>query len=469
MRLVDRAIAQKPVAPPIRMAFPWSEAARRAVPLLVAKAANFAMSLACFALVARFLGPERFGVYVLAYSVPWLLLPAVDFGFSAVVAREIAATKALGWARTAVRMSLFTVPGIVSVLLLGSWVMGLRGSDFLLIAVGALQLAAFVLRPAEGVLVAEKRTLELAMTTLVANVVSLAGVVWATAARSHEALILVAHAGYAIVYAALTAILARSALKPGGEPPVSALWREAWPFGLGGLAASVAERAGVPIVVLVSGREAGGLYGAAFRLYELAVAAAGTGLLVVRPYLAEASPNPEALLGRGEDLLRGAIALSGMVALWVAGAARELVTWIYGPGYRAADVALLGLAPALANVLPGNAAAELGIASRSRMPYLQAASTAAALSVVGAVLFSRWIGLVGPGIALALAGTFAILWIAHQVNRAQLMMLYLRAVLVWVVLFGFVRVSSGLPGWTRFGVGLATGITFALWLSGGRR
>jgi len=436
---------------------------------LFAKAANFVMSVACFALVARFLGPERFGVYVLAYSVPWLLLPAVDFGFSAVVAREIASGGPLGWARTALRMGLIAVPAAMAVLLLGSWVAGLRGSDFLLIAVGALQLAAFGLRPAEGVLVAEKRTVELAAAGLMANGVSLAGVAWATASHFPEPLILVAHVGYAVVYGVSVAALALPALRAGGGPPVPVLWREAWPFGLGGLAASVAERAALPVVVLTLGREAGGLYGAAFRLYELAVAIAGMGLLVVRPYLAEVSVHPGALLGRGEDLLRGAIALSGMAALWVAGVARELVTWIYGPGYQAADVALLGLAPALANVLPGNAAAELGIASRSRMPFLQAACAAAVLSVVGATQLSRWIGLVGPGIALACAGTCSILWITRHVGRGQLLTLYLRAILGWSGLFVLVLTSFGLPGWARWGMASVAGMVFALWTWGGRR
>jgi len=436
---------------------------------LVAKAANLGMSVVCFALVARFLGPERFGTYVLAYSLPWLLLPAVDFGFSAVVAREISAGGPLGWARTAVRIGLTVVPTAMAVLLLGSWVAGLRGSDLLLITVGALQLAAFGLRPAEGVLVAEKRTVELAAAGLMANGVSLAGVAWATASHSPETLILVAHIGYAVVYGVSVAALALPALRAGGGPPAPVLWREAWPFGLGGLAASVAERAAVPVLVLTLGREAGGLYGAAFRMYELAVAVAGTGLLVVRPYLAETSVHPGALLGRGEELLRGAIALSGMAALWVAGAARELVTWIYGSPYRGAEAALVGLVPALANVLPGNAAAELGIASRSRMPYLQAACAAAVLSVVGASQLSRWIGLAGPGIALACAGTWAILWITRQVSRGELLTLYLRAILGWSGLFGLVLTSFGLPGWARWGMASVAGMVFALWTWGGRR
>ena len=156
--------------------FPWLAAARRATPLLAARTLNFGLSLASFALVARFLGPERFGVYILAYSMPWLLLPVVDFGFSPTVAREIAASSAFGWARTAVRAGYAVFPGVVLALLLASWGAGLRGDDLLLIGVGALQLAAFALRPAEGVLVAGKRTMELAIASATANVVSFIGV-----------------------------------------------------------------------------------------------------------------------------------------------------------------------------------------------------------------------------------------------------------------------------------------------------
>lgn len=466
---MGRAVTGRQVAPPSQLAFPWSEAARRAVPLVAAKAANLGMSVACFALVARSLGPERFGAYVLAYSVPWLLLPAVDFGFSAVVAREISATGAVGWARTAVRMGFSILPGVLAVLLVGSWMAGLRGADLLLVTVGALQLVAFALRPAEGVLVAQKRTLELAMASLGANVVSFLGILWATATRSHEAVILGAHVGYPWVYAALTAGLTRSALRAKENPSTSVLWREAWAFGLGGVAASVAERAAIPVLVLVLGKGAAGLYGAAFRLYEVAVAAAGVGVMAIRPYLGEVSLNAEALLARGEALLRGAMALSGMIALWVAGAPRELVTGIYGPDYRGAEAALAGLAPALANVLPGNAAAELGIASRSRGAYLQAACAAAVLSVVGGAQLSRWAGLIGPGIALALAGAVSTVWITRSVPHGRLADLYMRAFLAWCGLYGLVVAASGLPHWMRLPVALGAGVAFALGVRRGYR
>jgi O-antigen/teichoic acid export membrane protein len=458
-----------PKSPAAQATFPWLAAAHRATPLLAARTLNFGLSLASFALVARFLGPERFGAYILAYSMPWLLLPVVDFGFSPTITREIAASSAFGWARTAVRAGYVVFPAVVSLLLLASWGAGLRGDDLLLIGVGALQLAAFALRPAEGVLVAGKRTTELAIASATANVVSFIGVALATATRSHEAVVLATHIGYAMVYAVLTTRLAGSALKAAQAPPVSMLWREAWPFGMGGLAASIAERGAIPILVLVLGKEAAGLYGAAFRLYEVAVAVAGVGVMVVRPYLGEVSPRPEVLLARGADLLRGAIAVSGIMALWVAGLSRELVTWIYGPVYQGTEVAILGLVPALANVLPGNATAELGIASRSRAPYLQASSAAAVLSAVGTVQLSRWLGLAGPGVALALAGTLAILWIAYRVAPGRLAALYLRAMAAWCVLFALVRASFGLPEWARMGTTLGASLAFALWMWARRR
>lgn len=64
---------------------PWRELAGRAWPLFIARAATFAMTLAAFAIVGRHLGPARFGTYGLAFTVPLLLAPLVDYAFLLVV------------------------------------------------------------------------------------------------------------------------------------------------------------------------------------------------------------------------------------------------------------------------------------------------------------------------------------------------------------------------------------------------
>ncbi len=459
--MADHGRLAEPVPLGLAVTFPWAEAARRAVPLMAAKVVNFAMTMACFALAARYLGPERFGFYSLAYTLPWLLLPVVDFGVTPVVTREIAAGASLGWARTGVLASLMTVPVALGLLFGGCWVAGLRGRDLLLVAVGSVQLFAFAVRPAEAVLVATKRTTELGIASVCANVLSLVGVVWATQSGQPETVVLGAHAGYTVVYAVLTVYFGRGALLSGSRPAVPALWHEAWPFGAGSLAGSLTERSGIPLLLGLLGAGPAGLYGAAFRVYEVAVAAAGAGALVVRPFLAEAASNPRVLVQRSEQLLKGALALSGGGALCIAGVAPELMAAIYGSAFREAAVALLGLTPALANVLPGNVAAETGIVARKRSSYLIAACAASLVSVLGTAAMGPQVGLLAPGASLGVAGTVAIIWVAASVSGRSLTRIYTLGMFRWCVLLGLLILTWALPFWFRLPVALMAGVLFA--------
>src|SRR5579875_73926 len=69
--------------------------ARNAVLLSGAQATSLLFHLVWFALLSSHLGPSGLGVYVFAVAVPDLLGPIVDFGFTAMVAREVAQDPAL--------------------------------------------------------------------------------------------------------------------------------------------------------------------------------------------------------------------------------------------------------------------------------------------------------------------------------------------------------------------------------------
>lgn len=446
-------------------AFPWAEAGRRALPLLGGKVATFAMTLACFIIVAKHLGPERFGLYSLAYGLPWLLLPGVDFGFSTVIAREIAAGDSTAWALTGIKLAASSLPIAVLALLGGGWLLGVRGQAAWLLLVSAIQLGTFVLRPAEAVLIANRATHTVAVCSVAANAVSLAGLLFATAKNFPDAFILLVHAGYIVVYYGLIGLMVWPKLTSQGQPAPNRLWKEAWPFGVGSAAASVTDRVGVVVSVALLGPAAGGFYSAAYRLYEVGVAAAGTVATVIRPVLAEVSHSPEILAGRAEALLRGSTAVSGAVALAVVGGAPLLVRGLFGPAYREASVVLLALAPALANILPGNVLADMCVAARQGKRFLVAAGSAGVISAGGSLILGQLVGPAGPALALGAAGTFAMGWIlsgVHDRLGSPSVLIYGEFLAVWWALFVLlIAANAALSAYVSMVGGVAAGLAFS--------
>ncbi len=456
----------------IREPFPWGDAGRRALPLLAGKLTTLAMTMACFAIIGRHLGPERFGFYSLAYGLPWLLLPVVDFGLSPVVAREISAGGDAGWAVAGLRLAMRMFPLAAALLAAAGWLFGLQGREAWLLPATGLQLAAFTLRPAEAVLIAEKRTDVLAVYSMVANALSLGGVLLGISFNLQDPWILAIHAGYTLAYDTLILAYVGPKLVTEERPPAARLWREAWSFGLGGAASSVAERAGIPLVVWLLGPLAAGFYSAGYRLYEVGLGAAGTMAVIARPFLGESLNAPRVFARRAEDFVRGAMALSGLAALWMAGASPILVRSLFGPAFRDATPVLVALAPAIANILPGNALAEVSIAARRRSDFLVAAGGAAAVSVGGAVVLCRFLGVAGPALAMGIAGTAAMGWMASSLRRSSLSSIvatYWKLSSAWWVLFGLtVAGEIALPGNLGAAGGVGAGLLYAGWAMRGR-
>jgi O-antigen/teichoic acid export membrane protein len=427
------------------------------------------MTFVAFALVGRYLGPERFGVYSLAYGLPLLFSALVDFGFSAVATREIVQRAEPLWATSGLRASWRTLPVVWVALIVGSWVAGLRGQDFSLIAVGSLRLVAFTFRSLESRLVAEKRTRELGVFSVLGNGLSLIAVVAAVSLHAPPTTILVAHMSSLFIYYFLVTAAAVQGLPLGAgpQPTVSQLWSEAWPFGLGGALASFTERSGVAIVFLVAGARAAGLFSSAYRFLEILTAVAGVAMTVVFPYLAEAGRDTVVFARRTSMLLRAAVAASGGVALWIAGLSPELLRTTFGAHYGDAAPVLVAMAPAIANVLPGNLVAYGSISFGRRNRFLLAAAAAAIIAVIVGSGLVALIGAVGAALALALAGTLAITWIAADLpgehGRSLLATYLLLYGAWWVIFLAVVLGSAALSPWARVIVTGVAGPAYA-WL-----
>lgn len=451
----------------------WKDMFHRGWPFLSARGASFAMAFVTFAVVARYLGPERFGIYSFAYNLPMLLGPLVDFGFSAVATREIARGATTRWALSGIAASVTTLPFVWIVLALGSWLVGLRGADLSLVFIGSAQLLVLPCRSLESWLVAKKRTLALGQFGVLANAVSLGCVMLVTALRLPISFVLLAHMSSLILYYSIVAAAVLKTITKGERTGLtnSRVWSDAWPIGLGGVFASFTERSGMTIVFLISGARAAGLFSSAFRFYEVIVAVAGVAMTVAFPYLAEVGADQAAFARRVLALLRTAIAMSGALAIWFAGVAPLLVTTAFGGHYREAAPLLVALAPAIANVLPANLIAYSGISGNRRAHFLAGAAAAAVTAVVGGVALVTMMGPAGMALALALAGVVSVLVISsglpiHQ--GASPMTSYLILYSVWGIAFVIVVAIAPLVATTvRVAIAVTIGTCYAVFAQRG--
>lgn len=452
----------------------WMLLARRAWPLFLARTLTLAMTLASFSLVGRYLGPQRFGIYSLAYTLPILLAPLVDFGLSAVVAREIARGASPRWALGGVVASWMALPVVWTALVGGAWIAGLRDSALVLVFVSSMQLPAFTLRCLEARLVAEKRTREVGLFAVAGNAASLVAVATTVWLRAPAPVVMAAHVSYLVLYYGLIGFRGVQGLWPltGSLRLARGALAEAWPLGLGGALASVTERGGVAVVFLAAGAAAAGLYGASHRFYEIAVMISGVAMTVVFPHLSEVGTIPSVFARHATTLLRGLMVGSGIAALGVAALAPVLLAWTFGTEFVGAAPILTALSPAIANTLPGNLVAYAGIARGLRSRFLVGAIGAALVAVAGGFGLSLVAGPVGASLALAAAGMLAVGWIAAGLQAESgesPLRTYAQLSAAWWLAFGMVVVGARLHAfWARGALATAAACAYA-WYAYGKR
>jgi O-antigen/teichoic acid export membrane protein len=337
-----------------------SDAATRVVRNAVLKVAVQGTRLISLALViatARTAGPVEFGKFTFAYALAAILGVAVDFGIPVVLTRQVARAPhqtAERWAdAAALKLGLLALAGPVYLAVpLGAgrpwdvtvmvWLLGL-----------AIGLQAFI-ENAVAVCTGFQR-LEHEVVVRVVEKGVLGGVGFMALALGGGVL---AVAGAFVVAAAVSLAVALG-LVHRRLAPLRAPWRARAARRLAGELAPVAQaqllgfattRLAPIMVALAAGDRAAGLFGAAFRLYDVVQVAPVALIAAVYPELARTpaeTPRFRALATQATELLLLALL---PVAVVLALDARAVAALVYGPGYGPAGpvLALLGSAAPLA-------------------------------------------------------------------------------------------------------------------------
>jgi len=442
----------------------WSVLGRQMWPLCLAKGFTFLFTFLAFVISARYLGREIFGVYVLAYSLPQLALPLLDFGFSAIVTRESAKGSVVPWYWGGVLASVTLAPIISGIILAASYLLGMGEKDLLLMGVGAGQLLFMSLRPLEAKLIAEKRTLELGVYSLLANCLAFVAVAGAVLAKATAYVILGAHISYLAIYYGLVVIAVVRDLHNSKSPGIKRLLRESWPYGLGNTYATITERSGTVVVFVINGALAAGAFGVGFRFYELIGGVASVVMTVIFPHLSELTQRSGELREHLRRLMRVALALSGCLALWLAGLSSQMVEAIFGNEYQEATVILLFLSPAVVNILPGSLVAYAVIALGNSRGYLRGAAWGAVISVAGGLFLAYALGPVGPCISLAVGGIAVMASLLRELPeemKKDIMLIYGYWYKVWLAAFSLVLASYLTTSmWAMVTSGLLLGVVY---------
>lgn len=364
--------------------------------------------------VARYLGPERYGLLAYAGSVVALLMPLAELGVEAVVRRRLIAApeEAARWLSLVWRIRLAT--GVVLGLALGAWLGFGREPDgadhlILILAVGLLQPAGMTADLwLQANLLAKRATVAswfalsggaLVRLQLVSTGAGLPAFAWITV-------------GEGLLNCALVWFAARQAGMPRLAPgtrlaPARELLAQSWPLLLSGLTVMLYMRIDLVMLRQLAGDASAGTYAAAVRLSELWYFLPGALASSVLPgLLRHKSAGPEAYARAMQRYYDFSAALGYVAALGTCLLAAPLINLAYGAEFRGATTVLRWHSWAVVFVFLGVARGQFLVNENLGMFYLLTTTLGAGLNI----LLNYWlIPVHGPlGAAWATLATYGL-------------------------------------------------------------
>ena len=398
--------------------------ARNVAALSAAQGANTVLHLVWFALLTAHLGSAALGVYVFAVAVPDLLGPVVDFGFSAIAAREVAQDPSRE--RT-------LVPNVAYLRLVVAVVCAAA-------TVTVLHLAGY--RPLEvrAATVAVAISILTALQALQVSLEVRLRMGWVAAGNLAEAVALVAgvevlaHRGAGVLsfvwlYVAANALnlaiattralqLGRFSLTP-APSVLRPLVRAALPLGAAGVVTGLYYRLDVFILAGVQSSNAVGQFGAGYRFIDAIAVFPGLVVAVLTPVLARS-------FTAGRDVLRrryATIMHLATVPTVILGVGGAMTAWRALPAlhafrhYHGGGVVLAVLCPAAGLILLGSVASAVMFASHEQRLLLGIALAVLGVNAVLDVTLIPTFSYVGAAAATTAGEAVSVVALAVAVRR----------------------------------------------------
>jgi PST family polysaccharide transporter len=405
--------------------------------LLAEKLARLAIGFTVGALVARYLGPERFGELSYALALAALFAFLASIGLDAVVVRELSRRPE---ERDAILGSAFALKAAGG---LAAFACATGATLFLDDAAGSLRslvlpaALAFVLqafdavdlwfqsrlRARYAVLARNAAFLAVALLklALIALGAPLAAFAWAVLAEA------------ALAAAALTAAYRVDRNRMGAwrvrKEWIAALLRQGWPLALAGFMTAVYMRIDQVMLGSMAGAEAVGRYSPAVLLSEVLFIVPVVVVASVAPVLArDREIDQSRYLARLERLFRALLGLSFLLALGTSLASRPIVLLVFGPAYADAAAVLAVHAWATIFVALGVASSQFLLLEDLTRISFQRTLAGAALNVILNLLWIPDYGAVGCAWATLISYATASLFLFQTATTRRCLAMMLRAV-----------------------------------------
>lgn len=368
--------------------------------LLIGNAARFALTLAFSAVVARYLGVERFGAFSYALAFAELFYSFADLGISGILTREIAQSRGQSAASdTSVALVLQTGLGLfaLAAIVTTAWLtQPSRDAALLSTIMGFAVVFGVLLNLSQSVFRAYER-MEFVAFILVAE--RLLAVVFVLGVILNRGSLL----ELALAYAFASMITAAAALLVVSVRFVRVSWR-CWAWGraqrmltmavpLAGAMIFIAFKDRVNFILLMywSGEHAVGIYSAGYRLVApLLTPASLVGMLLVPVFSRQIAVSPADWRHSLAIWIGFALGVGNLLQISVYGLAPWLTSWVFGQQYQASVPVAQWLA--LGIVFPYGhfvLAAALLASGRLKGLFLSAATSGVVTLAAGSVLIPR--------------------------------------------------------------------------------
>ena len=405
--------------------------------------------------IARYLGPEQFGLFNFTAALIGLVGALAAMGLQGIVVRDIVRDPACREDTLGTAAALQLLGGAVAYSLLLATVFYLRPQDLLSQLVAAILGSVVLLKAFEVAAYWFESQVQSKYTVWVQNTAFLvfAGIK-AVLILTGASLISFAWATLAEAFA--VALAMTLALHRLGMPLSSlrisyrrcgTLLKASWPLMLSSIAVMIYMKIDQIMIGQMLGNDAVGIYSAAVRISEIWYFIATAVAASVLPSILEAKKNNEAQYRqRLQGLFDLMTWLAVIVALPVTLFATPLVTMLFGPDYSEAGSVLAIHVWATVFVFLGVAGGNWFLAENQQLISLQRTALGAAVNVVLNILLIPLLGVVGAAWATLISyAVAAMLSDAMQHATRDMFMMKLKS---FSLLSSFERLTR-LKGWIR--------------------
>jgi O-antigen/teichoic acid export membrane protein len=351
-------------------------------------------SLVLYAVMARKLGDEGFGVFNFGLAFVMLITALANFGQDGILTREVARDHRRihhYFANTLLLKSLLALPAL-GVATAAAWLLGTESETVAVIALlGTAVIVEQYAATCLGAFLAHDRVDFIAVVLLSQRIITAIAGVGALLLGADVVLVSAVYFGGACLALTLAlALLAYRVVRPRAAVNARSWWplmRVAFPLGLATVFGTILFRVDIAILAFFESDAVVGHYGGAFRLFEATLFLSWSVGVATYPVFSRLSPTsspPVAPLY--ERSLKLLVAVTLPLAVGAAVFAEPVITLFYGSEFEEGSAALALLAPAIALYPVAHISASLLVTQDRQVAVAVVHGAVAAQNVVGSLI-----------------------------------------------------------------------------------